>query len=70
MKRMSKNKQDDKNDKEVTPNKSRKTIAEKKLNLLSKCTETFTANAEPKPNESPIIDYLSLLFMSMRSYPS
>ena len=53
LKRMSKNEQDDENDEEVTPNKSRKTIAEKKLDLLSKCTEAFTANAKPKPNESP-----------------
>ena len=37
---------------EVTPNKSRKTIAEIKLDLLSKCTEAFTANAKLKPNES------------------
>ena len=50
---MSKNEQDDENDKDVTPNKSRKTIAEKKLDLLSKCTEAFTANAKPKHNESP-----------------
>ena len=53
LKRMSKNEQDDENDRKVTPNKSRKTIAEKKLDLLSKCTEAFTANAKPKPNESP-----------------
>ena len=50
---MSKNEQDDENDKEITSNKSRKTIAEKKLDLLSKCTEAFTANTKPKPNESP-----------------
>ena len=53
LKRMSKNKQDDENDKEVTTKKSRKIIAEKKLDLLSKCTEAFTTNAKPKPNESP-----------------
>ena len=50
---MSKNEQDDENDRKVIPNKSRKTIAEKKLDLLSKCTEAFIANAKPKPNESP-----------------
>ena len=32
--------------------KSRDTIAEKKLDLLSKCTEAITANAKPKANES------------------
>ena len=53
LKRMSKNEQDDENDRKVTPNKSRKTIAEKKLDLLSKCADPFTANAKPKPNESP-----------------
>ena len=37
-------------EKEVTPSK-RKTIAEKKLDLLSKCTEAITANAKPKANE-------------------
>ena len=48
---MSKNDQDDddENDKEVTPNKSRKGIAERELNLLAKCTEAITANAKPKP---------------------
>ena len=50
---MNKNEQDGENDKEVTPNKSRKTIAEIKLDLLSKCMEAFTANAKLKPNESP-----------------
>ena len=53
LKRMSKNEQDDENDRKVIPNKSRKTIAEKKLDLLSKCTEAFTANTKPKANESP-----------------
>ena len=50
---MSKNEQDDENNKEVTPNKNRKKIAEKNVDLLSKCAEAFTANAKPKPNESP-----------------
>ena len=36
-------------EKEVTPGK-RKTLAEKKLDLLSKCTEAITANAKPKGN--------------------
>ena len=34
---------------EVTPNKSRKTFAEKKLGLLSKCTEAITADAKSTP---------------------
>ena len=42
---------DESAEKEVTPSK-RKTIAEKKLDLLSKCTEVITANAKPKANES------------------
>ena len=42
--------EDESAEKEVTPSK-RKTIAEKKLDLLSKCTEASTANAEPKANE-------------------
>ena len=43
--------EDESAEKEVTPSK-RKTIAEKKLDLLSNCTEAITANAKPKPNES------------------
>ena len=43
--------EDERAEKEVTPSK-RKTIAEKKLDLLSKCTEAITANAKPKANES------------------
>ena len=56
LKRMSTDDKEDENDKEVTPNKSRKTIAEKKLDLLTKCTEAITANAKPNPpqaNELP-----------------
>ena len=43
-------KEDESAEKEVTPIK-RKTTAEKKLDLLSKCTEAITANAKPKANE-------------------
>ena len=43
--------EDESAEKEVTPSK-RKTTAEKKLDLLSKCTEAITANAKPKANES------------------
>ena len=43
--------EDESAEKEVTPSK-RKAIAEKKLDLLSKCTEAITANAKPKANES------------------
>ena len=43
--------EDESAEKEVTPSK-RKTITEKKLDLLSKCTEAITANAKPKVNES------------------
>ena len=43
--------EDEKVEKEVIPSK-RKTVAEKKLDLLSNCTETITANAKPKANES------------------
>ena len=43
--------EDESVEKGVTPSK-RKTIAEKKLDLLSKCTEAFTANAKPNANES------------------
>ena len=42
---------DESAEKEVTPSK-RKATAEKKLDLLSKCTEAITANAKPKANES------------------
>ena len=49
--------QEDENEKEVggTPVAKRKTLAEKKLDLLSKCTEAITANANTKaslPKES------------------
>ena len=43
--------EDESGEKEATPSK-RKTVAEKKLDLLSKCTEAITANAKPKANES------------------
>ena len=43
--------EDDSAEKDVAPSK-RKTIAEKKLDLLSKCTKSITANAKPKANES------------------
>ena len=43
--------EDESPENEVTPSK-RKTLAEKKLDLLSKCTEAITANAKPKANES------------------
>ena len=42
--------EDESAENEVTPSK-RKTIAEKKLDLLSKCTEAITTNAKPKANE-------------------
>ena len=51
LKRMN-SQEDESSEKEVTPSK-RKTIAEKKLDLFSKCTEAITANAKPKANESP-----------------
>ena len=49
--------QEDENEKEVegTPAAKRKTLAEKKLDLLSKCIEAITASANmktPLPNES------------------
>ena len=44
-------KEDESAEKEVTPIK-RKTTAEKKLDLLSKCIEAITANAKPKATES------------------
>ena len=55
------NLQDESAEKEATPSK-RKIIAEKKLDLLSKCTEAITANANPKANESsnPKISALAL----------
>ena len=55
------NLQDESAEKEATPSK-RKTIAEKKLDLLSKCIEAITANANPKANESsnPKISALAL----------
>ena len=43
--------EDESAEKKFTPSK-RKTRAEKKLDLLSKCTEAITANAKPKANES------------------
>ena len=43
--------EDESAEKEVTPSK-KKTISEKKLDLLSKCTEAITANAKRKANES------------------
>ena len=43
--------EDESAEKEVIPSK-RKTIAEKKLDLLSKCTQAITANVKPKANES------------------
>ena len=43
--------EDESTEKEVTPSK-RKTTAEKKLDLLSKCTEAITADAKPKAYES------------------
>ena len=43
--------EDETAEKEVTPSK-RKAIAEKKLDLLLKCTEAITANAKSKANES------------------
>ena len=45
--------EDESAEEEVTPSK-RKTIAEKKLDLLSKCTEAITAkaSAKQKANES------------------
>ena len=43
--------EDESAEKEVTPS-NRKTIAEKKLDLLSKCTEAITGNAKPKANKS------------------
>ena len=51
------NLQEDENEKEVegTPAAKRKTLAEKKLDLLSKCIEAITASANmktPLPNES------------------
>ena len=51
-------------EKEVTPSKG-KTIAEKKLDLLSKGTEAITANAKPKANESsnPKISAFALYVM-------
>ena len=52
-KRMSATKEDEE-DEEVTPNKSRKTIAEKKLELLSKCTE-----ANPSQEKEPSTPKLS-----------
>ena len=42
--------EDESAENEVTPSK-RKTIAEKKLYLLSRCREVITANAKPKANE-------------------
>ena len=55
--------------KEVTPSKT-KTIAEKKLDLISKCTEAITANAKPKAIESSNPKILPLLFMLMKSWQS
>ena len=43
--------EDESAEKEVTPS-NRKAIAEKKLDLLSKCTEAITANAKQKANKS------------------
>ena len=43
--------EDESAEKGVTPSK-RMTIAEKKLDLLSKCTEAIIANAKLKANES------------------
>ena len=43
--------EDESTEKEVTPSK-RNTTTEKKLDLLSKCTDAITVNAKPKANES------------------
>ena len=43
--------EDESAEKKVTPSK-RKIVAEKKLDLLSKCAEVITTNTKPKSNES------------------
>lgn len=51
LKRMNTDKEDE-DEKEVAPNKSRKTFAEKKLDLLSQCTAAITANAKSSPPQA------------------
>ena len=63
------NLQEDENKKEVggTPVAKRETLVEKKLDLLSKCTETITANTN---TESEICNYknVCLFFTSRKSF--
>lgn len=59
LKRMSVNNDDD-NEDEVTSSKQRKpTVAEKKLDLLQKCTDAITANQATRPNNVAPVPKLS-----------